>query len=68
MPDTTRLNAKPRIKWNHIDGPLLICRDGTLHWLTMAERLWTRLGLTTIDQLDAKYNHEPPQGKEAPDA
>jgi hypothetical protein len=52
-------NAGPHIQWNHIDGPLLCCRDGTLHWLTMAERLWMRLGLTTLEQLDSKHNHEP---------
>jgi hypothetical protein len=32
--------AEPYIQWNHIDGPLLCCRDGTLHWLTKAEQLW----------------------------
>lgn len=54
--------AKPHINWKHIDGPLLTCRDGTPHWLTMAERLWLKLGLTTIEQLDAKHNHEPQRG------
>lgn len=54
--------AEPHIKWKHIDGPLLVCRDGTMHWLTKVERLWMKLGLTTIEQLDAKYNQEPQQG------
>ena len=36
--------------------------DGTLHWLTKAEQLWMRLGLTTLEQLDAKHNHEPQRG------
>jgi hypothetical protein len=51
--------SAPRIQLNHVDGPLLICSDGTMHWLSMFERLWLRLGLTTIDRLDTKYNHEP---------
>lgn len=55
-------DSKPHIQWNHADGPLLVCRDGTPHWLTMAERLWLRLGLTTLEQLDVKYNHEPQRG------
>ena len=42
--------AEPYIQWNHIDGPLLCCRDGTPHWLTRAEQLWMRLGLTTLDR------------------
>ena len=55
-------DSKPHIEWGHVDGPLLICRDGTPHWLTRAERLWLRLGLTTIEQLDAKHNREPQRG------
>lgn len=54
--------SEPHIQWNHVDGPRLICRDGTMHWLTRAERLWLRLGLTTIEQLDAKHNREPQKG------
>ena len=49
---------QPHIVWNHIDGPLLCCRDGTLHWLTVTERLWLRMGVTNINQLDEKYNQD----------
>lgn len=55
-------NAEPRIQWKHVGGPMLVCRDGTLHRLTNAEQLWVRLGLTTIQQLDVKHNHEPQRG------
>jgi hypothetical protein len=55
-------DSKPHIKWNHIDGPLLFCRDGTPHWLTIRERLWLRMGLTNINQLDEKYCQEPQRG------
>lgn len=48
-------DSEPHIQWNHIDGPLLFCRDGTPHWLTITERLWLRMGFTNINQLDKKY-------------
>lgn len=54
--------SRPHIQWNHVDGPLLVCRDGTPHWLTAWERLLVRSGFMTIDHLDAKYNHEPCRG------
>lgn len=50
-------DSKPHINWKHVDGPLLCCRDGTPHWLTMQERIWMRLGLTNIEQLDRRYGH-----------
>jgi len=57
-------DSKPHIQWNHIDGPLLYCRDGSLHWLTMLEKLFVKAGITTIEQLDEKYRHndEPQRG------
>ena len=55
-------DSEPHIKWNHIDGPLLCCRDGTLHWLTKLERLWLRMGFTNITQLDEKYCQKPQKG------
>ena len=55
-------DSKPHIQWNHIDGPLLCCRDGTPHWLTKLERLWLKMGLTNITQLDEKYCQEPQKG------
>lgn len=55
-------NAVPHLQRNHVDGPLLVCRDGTLHWLTGAERLWLRLGFTSITKLDAKHNRLPKRG------
>ena len=55
-------NSKPEIQWNHIDGPLLHCRDGTLHWLGRVEVIWLYLGFTNINQLDNKYCMEPQRG------
>jgi len=57
-------DSEPHIQWTHIDGPLLICRDGSPHWLTMLERLFVKTGITTIEQLDEKYRHrdEPQRG------
>lgn len=47
--------SKPSISWKHVDGPMLICRDGTIHWLTIWERLQFRLGFIDIDYLDKKH-------------
>lgn len=55
-------DSKPFIQWDHIDGPLLHCRNGSLHWLTKVERLWLRMGFTNINQLDDKYCDEDQRG------
>ena len=55
-------DSQPHIKWNHIDGPMLCCRDGTLHWLTKLERLWLRMGFINIAQLDEKYCQKSQKG------
>ena len=54
--------AKAFIQWGHVDGPLLVCSDGTPHWLSKIEQLWLKIGLTTIELLDSKYNKEPTKG------
>lgn len=48
--------ARPYIQWNHIDGPLLVCSDGHLHWLTMHERMMLRFGFTNTKLLDKKHS------------
>lgn len=45
----------PEINWNHIDGPLLHTSDGSLHWLTILERLLMWLDLLDIETLDVRY-------------
>ena len=52
----------PMIVWNHVDGPLLICKDGTPHWLSLFERLMVRANMMTITHLDQKYNSDPQKG------
>jgi hypothetical protein len=54
-------DSKPHIQWNHIDGPLLFCADGSIHWLTLLERLYMRIGILTIEELDLKYRNDIPQ-------
>lgn len=49
-------NAAPHIQWSHVDGPLLVCTDGTPHWLTLWERFQLWVGLTTVELLDARYS------------
>jgi hypothetical protein len=48
------LNARPTIRPDHIDGPLLTFRDGQMHWLTLWERLLLALGLTDAQKLERK--------------
>lgn len=50
-----RADARPSIKRNHIDGPLLTMRNGRLHWLTWRERIALRFGWTDAERLEAKY-------------
>lgn len=61
---TSREKSEPRIQYNHVDGPLLTCSDGTLHWLTMKERMWLHFGFTSVAALDDKYKYpdEPQRG------
>ena len=48
-------DAEPYIKWKHIDGPLLVCRNGAMHWLTWRDRILFRLGREDIYSLERKY-------------
>ena len=47
------MNREPHVVWKHIDGPMMACSDGQVHWLTWRERLMLALGLTTIEAIDA---------------
>jgi hypothetical protein len=38
--------------YRHIDGPLLYCSDGRLHWLTWRERFRLFWGLADIHDID----------------
>lgn len=49
------------IKWGHIDGPMLRCSDGNIHFLTLFERLMFSVGVYNITTLDKMYNNEPCQ-------
>lgn len=50
----TRIDGSypPFINWKHVDGPMLICSDGTMWWLTWGQRLKMWLGILNIDQLN----------------
>lgn len=58
---TTREPGTPCIQWDHKDGPLLTCSDGSLHWVTMWERLLLRANYITLESLDKKYRTDIPQ-------
>lgn len=59
------LSTKPHIQWNHTDGPLLCCRDGTPYWLTGMDRLRLYFGQTTVEQLERSAMLGAAQPKEA---
>lgn len=45
---------EPWVQWNHIDGPLLHRRDGTLKWLTWRERLMHWIGVWSLRDLERR--------------
>ena len=53
---------EPHIQWNHVDGPVLICHDGSMHWLTMWERMALKFGFITVKSLDKQYNMDDCRG------
>ena len=46
------------IKWT-VDGPMLRCSDGTIHFLSLFERLMFAVGAYTIDSLNKTHNTAP---------
>ncbi len=46
--------GKPHITAGHIDGPLLVFRDGQMHWLTLWERFLFACGLTDAWKIERK--------------
>lgn len=55
MYDYDQSKAKPSVLLTHLDGPLLVCTDGSPHWLNIFEYLSLKLRLTNADKLNAKY-------------
>ena len=51
--------SRPYIQPNHIDGPVLHLRDGSLHWLTPWERFLFWLGKTDAEALEHKWWDRP---------
>ena len=50
--------SEPFIDWKHVDGPLLICSTGNLHWLTLGDRFRLWVGLNTIKELDERWKDQ----------
>jgi hypothetical protein len=55
-------DSRPYIQHNHIDGAVLYCHDGAMHWLTTQEKIWLKFGFTTIEKLDQKYCYDDCRG------
>lgn len=45
--------AGPDVKWNHVDGPLMIWA-GHGHWLTWRERFALWIGRATVDEIGCR--------------
>lgn len=48
-------SARPSIQGKHIDGPMIVFRNGEVEWLTMWERLLFALGWTDAEKLEQKH-------------
>ncbi len=42
------------VNWKHVDGPLMVLADATLHWLTWRERIALKFKCTTLDKIHNK--------------
>lgn len=49
---------RPSVQWNHVDGPMLRCCDGSIHWLTWKERFLIWIGRITVESLDPMWDEE----------
>ena len=50
-------DSEPHINWKHVDGPMLSCRDGAIHWLSWWERFCLWAGIYDINHLDKKHGY-----------
>lgn len=48
-------DSMPHIQFEHVDGPMLHCRDGSVHFLTWRERIALKFGMITLEELDARH-------------
>lgn len=53
--DDQHTHTSAYIKWSHVDGPMLRCSDGTVHFLSMFERFMFMIGMYTVTSLDFMY-------------
>ncbi len=51
---------KPHIKRTHCDGPMHVSIDGSLHWLSLHERIMTKIGVW--DEWDIEWRRFPLPG------
>lgn len=49
------LFSVPVVIWGHYRGPVLVCSDGSIHFLGWVERMKLELGWVTVETLDRKH-------------
>jgi hypothetical protein len=47
------VSSRPSLM-KHIDGPMLVFRDGQMHWLTLFERFLVWVGRATPESIERK--------------
>ena len=52
---------KPEINFKHIDGPILTCSYGSIHFLDLIERIQLKIKMITLNDLNIKYTDDKPQ-------
>ena len=52
-------NSPPYIRYGHVDGPILIMRNGGCKWLSISERIKLWFGIVTLEDLECMYWQSP---------
>jgi hypothetical protein len=51
---TFSMSLRPSFVMKHIDGPMIVFRDGQMHWLTFGERFLVWIGCATPESIERK--------------
>ena len=62
MSGTEWYDLSPKVNWDAIGGPEILCADGTLQKLNFRERLYFRLGILSTRELNIRYMKNMPKG------
>lgn len=46
--------TEPTVQWNHVDGPMMRRRDGTLYWLRWRDRFMHWVGKWSLREIERR--------------